>query len=574
MKKGLILGTGLLCFSISVYSLSNNFNFDSSKLTFSTNSKKSTVTSSFNKDYNLTHSLSNENADLENKIKEISKKTTYLLLGNMNGIEESSEEYYKRHKDYRKMAVYNYFPKDKNSKSGYDESIENYRYALASELAIPQLWNAFNELGIVYNSYGDIRVTISNNLVISTVKLPKVKIKEQNKEDPMKYDLIETNLVIYYYFLEVDNEYRLAYLYGETTDSVSEYFNEIEDSEAPTTMAMSTSYESNLSTIYNFDKLKSMSDEEFNNIYNANINNIVYLSAYYNNIVTSTANGFFINNGIVVTTWDFLEEVLIKAQYISIKDNNRKNYNIDGIITVNPDTNVAVIKLKEQSRIYVKLGNSSEIKIEDPVITISSKSGVGLIIQKGIAISNDDYIQTSIPLSKSDEGSPLFDKSGNVIGINTSKSTSTSISIAINSIVLKEIQDKFNSLEFSKIETISFDKLKEDYYYVKYSNENVINDIPKSKWKTYSKIGDIENNIKLELVKANYKDKIVSLRYKNNISNYILSMQLASAYKERLLFDGYKEVLNSSSKCIYENNKYKVVIMDEFDYLIVVVVKV
>ena len=41
----------------------------------------------------------------------------------------------------------------------------------------------------------------------------------------------------------------------------------------------------------------------------------------------------------------------------------------------------------------------------------------------------------------------------------------------------------------------------------------------------------------------------------------------------KLIDDGYKEILNSSKKSIYENNKYQIIIIEEFDYLIVVMVK-
>ena len=50
-------------------------------------------------------------------------------------------------------------------------------------------------------------------------------------------------------------------------------------------------------------------------------------------------------------------------------------------------------------------------------------------------------------------------------------------------------------------------------------------------------------------------------------------MQLSVNFKEQLIKDGYKEVLNSITKCIYENKKYKIIIMNEFDYLIIVMVK-
>ena len=145
--------------------------------------------------------------------------------------------------------------------------------------------------------------------------------------------------------------------------------------------------------------------------------------------------------------------------------------------------------------------------------------------------------------------------------------------MAINSEVLKEAKEKFDNIDFDSIQTIKFEKLKEDYYYIKYNNENVINDILTKVWKNYSKIGNIEKNIKLELVKANYDNNIISLRYKNKISDYINGMQLSVSFKEQLVKDEYKEIFNSSSKCIYQNKKYQVIIMDEFDYLIIVMVK-
>lgn len=572
MKKIFFGASALLIGTVSVYALSNNFNFDSTKLAFSSNSKTSNIVSNFDNSYNLSYSITDENEELKKKITELSKKTTGLLLGDIGSDEESSEHYYNRHKEYQALAAYNYFPKDPNSSSGYDESIENYRYVIASELAIPQLFNSFNELDIIYNSYGDIRITISDNLAISMVLLPDVKIKEENLDNPEKYDYKVENLIIYYYFIKIDDEYRLCYLYGEYGEEVEKYFSELENSESKDMKALVSSYESNLSNLYSYDKLNAISDETLNSIYNKNINNLVYITSYYNNKLINSGNGFFISDGIVITTWSFLEKALMDSQYIAIKDSSFNNYEIDGIITINPESDVVLIKLKSTVGHSVEVGDSDSLRVEDPIITISSKSGISYTIQKGIIISNDGYIQTSIPLSTTDEGSVLLNSLGQVVGINTSKSTNASISMAINSKVLEEIKNKFNNIDFSSIKTISFDKLKENYY-LKYNNENVINTISKRVWKKYSKIGDIENNIKLELIKASYKDGIVSLRYKNGLKDYITSIQLSASFREQLINDGYEEVLNSSTKCIYQNKKYQVIVMDEFDYLIVVMVK-
>ena len=572
MKKKIILATLLLSFSsITVYALTNNFNFDTSKLSFASNSKKGNVVSNFNQNYNLTYSISNDNEKLEEEIKKLTKRTTYLLFGDFNSKDESSEDYYNRKKEWYDLRYNPEVPKDDSNAFGLDTNSQEYLDDIVSGMAIPQIFSQATELGLQYSSYGDIRVTINDNLVISSITIPNVKLKEQSKSDPMKYDYIETNFVMHYYYKKLNNEWKIYYLYGEDTDDVGEYFNEIETTESKT-MAIAPSYQSQLSKIYSFEKLDKMTEEELNNIYNSNVNNVVFLNGYYNNSVIASANGFFINNGLIVTTWNFLEKALINGQYITIKGNNI-SYEVEGIVTANPDTDVAVIKVKNSNNSSIKLGDYKTINVEEPAIIISSKSGTGAMVQTGIVISNEEYIQTSIPLSTVDEGSPLFNQSGDVIGINTSKSTNTSISIAMNSEVLKEIQNKFKSLSFDKIETISFNELKEKYYYVKYNSENIKNSIPKSKWKTYSKIGNIEDTIKLELIKASYKDGIVSLRYKNSISQYINSMQLATDFKSKLISDGYEQVVNSSSKSIYKNKKYQVIIMDEFDYLIVVMVK-
>ena len=416
MKRKILIGTIVfLVLTTSVYALTNNFNFDSEKLSFSNNSKKDNIVNSFKSEYNLSTAISSKNDEIKKEIVELSKKTTNLLLGDINSKNETSEHYYNRHKEYKELAAYNYFPKDPNSSSGYDESIENYRYVIASELAIPQLFNSFNELGVIYNTYGDIRVTLNGNLAISMVLLPNVKIKEENKDNPEKYDLKQENLVIYYYFIKIDDNYRLCYLYGEYGDTVQQYFDELESKETKNAKAISSSYQSDLSNLYNYDKLNSITDSKLNQIYNQNINNLVYLSSYYNNSVVNNANGFFIGNGIVITTWNFLEKALIDSQYISIQDNKSNFYEVDGIITANPQTDIVLIKLKNKVGRTVNLANSSELKTEDPLITISSKSGVSYIIQKGIVISNDDYIQSSIPLSNNDEGSPLFNGNGQVV---------------------------------------------------------------------------------------------------------------------------------------------------------------
>ena len=50
-------------------------------------------------------------------------------------------------------------------------------------------------------------------------------------------------------------------------------------------------------------------------------------------------------------------------------------------------------------------------------------------------------------------------------------------------------------------------------------------------------------------------------------------MQLVSSFTNKLKEQGYKKISESNTKVIYKNNKYQVTIMEEFDYLIIVMVK-
>lgn len=573
MKKKILLITLLSISAFGVFALSNKFTIDSSKFSFSKNYKQNAVTNEFNKDYALTYNISSSNEELKEEITALSKKVTYLLLGQGDMTNESSLEYYERRNKYLELKYAPEIPKDPNSYSGYDETSQEYKDSILPDFAIPQMFSQLDELNITYNSIGAIRVGVVDDYVISMVSLPDATLKQENSEEPMKYDTVKTNLIMYYYFKKLNDEYKLYYLFGEGTDDLSQYFGSIEDNENTKNLVIAQNNDTKLREIYDFSKADSLDENKLNQIYNSNSKNILILSAYYNTSLVASANGVLISDGLVVTTWNFLEKALINSQFFAIKDNEGNSYQIDGIVTANPETDLVVIKLKDKVTATTTLGNINNVNIEDAVMTISSKSGVGLSLQTGIVTSKDGYIQSAIPLTETDEGSPLYNDAGQLIGINTAKAVNTSVSLAIDVKALEEVKNKIGGKEFDSIKTVSFNELKEKYYYTNYNEEKIVNSISDTKWQTFKKIGDIENNIKLDLVKASYDNNVVSLRYKNGISKYINSMQLASSFKEELINSGYRETLNSSTKCIYVSNDYKVMIMDEFDYLIIVMVK-
>ena len=555
MKKILITIITIVLCTVTVLAAAKNFTITSTNLSFN-NSKQEAITKEFNKKYDLSYKISSKDEELKKEITSLTKKVTYLLLGEMNEDEETPEEYYNRHKEYLKLRYAPKIPKDENTFTGYDEKSQEYKDDLVSGAVVPSLFLTINELRIKYNTFGDIRVVETDGGMLAVSSIPNIKLKVASTENPKEYELQETNLTLFYYFKKNGTDYQLYYLSGETYTDESD---EITSS-------------SNLNLAYDYSKLNSLTQADIDNVTNIAKENVMYLTSNYNNYVVGHANAIVINKGLLVTTWSFIEEALTNAQYITIIDSNNNTHQLDGIVTANINSDIAVLKLKEQTQSNIKITDSDKLLSNDPSILVAYQPGK-LTTRKGIITANDGYIQTSIPITLEEVGSPILDKDGNLIGMTTKEIINSQTSVSIPSNALKEVQDLFNSIEFTKIKTVSFDKLKESYYYVKYAEEIEKTNIPENVWNRYKEIGNIDKTVNIDLVKSSYKNKVLSLRYKNNAKEYIPTMQLVSSFTNKLKEQGYKKISESNTKVIYKNNKYQVTIMEEFDYLIIVMVK-
>lgn len=555
MKKILITIITIVLCTVTVFAAAKSFTITSTNLSFN-NSKQKAITQEFNKKYDLSYKISSKDESLKKEITSLTKKVTYLLLGEMNEDEETPEEYYNRHKEYLKLRYAPKIPKDENSYTGYDEKSQEYKDDLVSGAVVPNLFLTINELKIKYNTFGDIRVVETDGGMLAISNIPNIKLKVASTENPKEYELQETNLSLLYYFKKNGTDYQLYYLSGET------YNDETDE----------ITSKSDLNLAYDYSKLNSLTQADIDNVTNIGKENVMYLTSNYNNYVVGHANAIVINKGLLVTTWSFIEEALINAQYITIIDSNNNTHQLDGIVTANINSDLAVLKLKAETKTNIKIANSDKVTSSDPSILVSYQPGK-ITTRKGIITANDGYIQTSIPITLEEVGSPILDKDGNLIGMSKNEMLNTSTSVSIPSNALKEVQDLFNNIEFNKIKTVSFDKLKENYYYVKYEEEIEKTSIPEKVWDRYKEIGNIDKTINIDLVKSSYKNKVLSLRYKNTAKEYIPTMQLVSSFTNKLKEQGYKKVSESNTKVIYKNNKYQVTIMEEFDYLIIVMVK-
>ena len=161
MKKGIVLILGILCFILPVKA-KNDFDISINNLPFLNN--KSTLKTNFNQ----LESKNNVNED--KTITDLTKKVTNLLLGDFNNTKESSKHFYQRHQEYLALRYNPKVPKDENSYSGLDENSEEYKDDILSGLSIPGMFNKLNELNIIYNYFGNIRISKTDNAILSIIE--------------------------------------------------------------------------------------------------------------------------------------------------------------------------------------------------------------------------------------------------------------------------------------------------------------------------------------------------------------------------------------------------------------------
>ena len=533
--------------------------------------KKNQVVKSINSTnenaYNIKY-IGQEDSE-EKQIETLTRKATYLLLGDEK-TEFSVDSYYERKQAFYDMIYSVDVPKkedgsyDLNSQEAIDNGVASFSATLFKNVALTSP---------TYEKIGQPIVIKADNGYYATIAVKGVEYDSYDDENPRKNIREKKDLVFYFLFRKANNEYKIYWQQVHYAKDIDKYFTDSFDQDASTSYHIENNYE-DVSSMFDFSKLKKVSEQQKKNLYEKNKENSVILNAYYNNTLKHTGNGFYLNNGIIVSTWSFVKESLQDTQYISILDSKKKTHILDGIVYVNEDLDLVVLKQKEESKTSVKLGEAKNMKQEDPIFTISSSAGVNLKLTSGIYVSqSSDILKNVLSLTEEQKGSPLYNLKGEVVGMNTNKLVNNSFSNAISSNLLKEIQTKLKNTKFSSIKTLSFQELKEKYFYNEPSKEEVVKNIKKSIWNKMKKIGKIEEKIPMELVKANYKNKTMSLRYKNVISSFTSNISLSKNYRDELVLEGYKETYKSENKYVYENKKYQVILTSEFDYLIVIIVE-
>ena len=161
----------------------------------------------------------------------------------------------------------------------------------------------------------------------------------------------------------------------------------------------------------------------------------------------SLGSGFIIDaSGLVVTN----NHVIEGADKITVTLFDDNTYDAE-LVGRDTKTDLALLQIQgDRQYPFVSWGNSDKMRVGDWVIAIGNPLGLGGTVTAGIVSARqrdirsgpyDDFIQTDAPINRGNSGGPLFDTSGNVIGINTAIYSQSGGSIGIGFAIPSNLAD-------------------------------------------------------------------------------------------------------------------------------------
>jgi len=149
--------------------------------------------------------------------------------------------------------------------------------------------------------------------------------------------------------------------------------------------------------------------------------------------VIISENGYIVTNAHVIYDSEYGAGI---ADSVSVLIGDDKTYDAE-VIGYDVDCDLAVLKIDEKGLTPAEFGNSDELKLGESVIAIGNPLGFdlkntvtgGMIsgLDRDITINDKamNLIQTDAAINSGNSGGPLINKYGQVIGINSSKMSSS-----------------------------------------------------------------------------------------------------------------------------------------------------
>jgi len=162
------------------------------------------------------------------------------------------------------------------------------------------------------------------------------------------------------------------------------------------------------------------------------------------------------NDGYIVTN----NHVVRDSDEVMVRLIDQREF-IAKVIGTDKDTDVALLKIDAKDLNPVHLGNSADVKVGEWVLAIGAPFGfeysatAGIVSGLGRSIGNERYvpfIQTDVAINPGNSGGPLFNLSGDLIGINSQILSKTGgylgLSFAIPVNIVKNVVEQIKNKGF------------------------------------------------------------------------------------------------------------------------------
>ncbi len=172
----------------------------------------------------------------------------------------------------------------------------------------------------------------------------------------------------------------------------------------------------------------------------------------------SSGSGVIISeDGYIVTN----NHVINNASEVEITLNDKRSFSAE-IIGVDPNTDIALLKIKENNLPCIPLGNSDNLKVGEWVLAVGNPFNLTSTVTAGIVSAKarninildaemkiEAFIQTDAAVNPGNSGGALVNTSGELIGINTAIASRTgsysgysfAVPISIASKVIADIKE-------------------------------------------------------------------------------------------------------------------------------------
>ena len=377
----------------------------------------------------------------------------------------------------------------------------------------------------------------------------------------------QQDVIMCFWFKRDGSGYKVFFPWITVGEKLTDYFNKLTNQETKGNV-IGGSYNS----ISLSEGTSQVSEELLSNVFEKDKSKVVQITGMNDSGSNMYGSGFYLNEGVVVTTWSLFMKFLSNSNVIFVNDVYGNTYNVKGVITADVNYDVVVLKLDKHVGEPVTIAKQDTLKLDDKLFMINSRINSGFSINYGSLISTEKgRMKNLFAISSSDVGAALFNENGEMVGFNVDDQVNSELSYANSAEYLIELQELINKKVFDEINYTDLDSMK-DRYYIKMNEESTYNNISSKKWDKYKEIGKVEEKITLDLIKASYVDDIVSLRYKNS-SLAFESIYLLSDYTDELINEGFELVQSNPKKQVFRSNEYEVIIKYNMDYIIILMME-